>query len=76
MALRDCGKLRLFKLGVSNDEYAVVFTDKYTSHVKALLGDTPLCRKFVGSILPMCKDVSITRKQLTEELRVAEEDVV
>lgn len=74
MTLRDSGRIRLFKLGVSNDEFAVLFTEDYVQHIKSYLGDTPLYRRFVGVVLHACKDVSITKKQLAEELRVGEED--
>ena len=74
MSLRDSGRIRLFKLGVSSDEFAVLFTEDYVHHIKSYLGDTPLYRHFVGVVLPACRDVSITKKQLAEELRVGEED--
>ena len=75
MTLKDNGRVRLFKLGVASDEYAVVFTNEYIDHAKKHLGSTTLCKKFVDVVLPACQDVSITRNQLTDELRLSEEDI-
>lgn len=75
MTLKDGGRVRLFKLGVASDEYAVVFTSGYIDHAKAHLGDTALFKKFVEVVLPACREVSITRKQLTEVLRLSEEEI-
>lgn len=75
MTLKDIGRVRLFKLGVATDEYAVVFTNEYIGHARQHLGRTALCKKFVDVVLPACQDVSITRKQLTDKLRVSEEDI-
>ena len=75
MTLKDIGRVRLFKLGVATDEYAVVFTNEYIGHARQHLGRTALCKKFVDVVLPACQDVSITRKQLTDKLRLSEEDI-
>ena len=75
MTLKDNGRVRLFKLGVASDEYAVVFTKEYIDHAKKHLGSTTLCKKFVDVILPACQDVSVTRSQLKDELRLSEEDI-
>ena len=75
MTLKDNGRVRLFKLGVASDEYAVVFTKEYIDHAKKHLGSTALCKKFVDMVLPACRDVSVTRNQLTDELRLSEEDI-
>ena len=75
MTLKDNGRVRLFKLGVASDEYAVVFTKEYIDHAKKHLGSTALCKKFVDVVLPACRDVSVTRNQLTDELRLSEEDI-
>ncbi len=65
----------MFKLGESSSDYAVVFTEDYTSHVKTHLGDTPLSRKFTSTILASCRDVSVSRTRLCVELRVTEEEI-
>ena len=75
MTLKDSGKVRLFKLGVASDAYAAVFTSEYIDHAKTHLGDTALFKKFVEVVLPACRDVSTTRKRLTEVLRLSEEEI-
>ena len=75
MTLKDNGRVRLFKLGVATDEYAVVFINEYIGHARQHLGRTALCKKFVDVVLPACRDVSITRKQLTDKLRLSEEEI-
>ena len=37
LALRDKGEVRLFKLGLSSDDYAVVYTEDYKAHLRAAL---------------------------------------
>ena len=72
----EAGRVRPFKLGVSEDEYALVLSEDYLKYVKTHLGDTPLCRKFLNSLLPACQSVSVTRQQLMGEgVRFSEEDI-
>lgn len=72
----EAGRVRLFKLGVSEDDYALVLSEDYSKYVKTHLGSSPLCRKFVNSLLPACLSVSVTRQQLMGEgIRFSEEDV-
>lgn len=72
----EAGRVRLFKLGVSEDDYALVLSEDYSRYVKTHLGNTPLSRKFVNSLLPMCPRVSVTRQQLMGEgIRFSEDDV-
>ena len=76
LALRDCGKIRLFKLGVSEDQYCLVWTEDYRSHVETVMGKkNRLCEKFLKVVLPGNQEVSITRAQLKEEMKLNEEDI-
>ncbi|KAL5473964.1 hypothetical protein EMCRGX_G028533 [Ephydatia muelleri] len=75
ITLRDSRKVRFFKLGVATDEVGVVFTDDYVARVKHVMGDTPLCRKFVGTVLTDCTDVSISREHLISTLHLSQEEI-
>ena len=75
LALRDSGKVRLFKLGVSEDQYCLVWTEDYRSHLRTVLGRSQLCNKFLRVVLPGNQEVSITRVQLREEMRLSEEEI-
>ena len=66
--------MRFFKLGVATDEVGVVFTDDYIARVKHVMGDTPLYRKFVGTVLAGCTDVSISREHLIA-LHLSQEEI-
>jgi serine/threonine-protein kinase 19 len=70
LVLRDSGKVRLFKLGVAEDEYALVWTGDYQNHVRTVLGTTQLCDKFLKVVLPGNQEVSISRQQLKEEMKL------
>ena len=75
LVLRDTGKVRLFKLGVAEDEYALVWSENYQSHVRTVLGPTQLCDKFLKVVLPGNQEVSISRQQLKEEMKLSEEEI-
>ena len=75
LVLRDSGKVRLFKLGVSEDQYCLVWTEDYRSHLRTVLGRSQLCDKFLRVVLPGNQEVSITRVQLREEMRLSEEEI-
>ena len=75
LALRDKGKVRLFKLGVAEDEYSLVWNEDYENHVKTVLGSTQICKKFLEVVLPGNQEVSISRQQLKEEMKLSEEEI-
>ena len=74
LMLRDSGRVRLFKLGEAGDDFAVVFSEEYLPHVGSHLGNTPLCRKFVGTALTECRDVSVSKTRL-KELHFSEDEI-
>ena len=67
--------MRLFKLGVAEDEYALVWTGDYQNHVRTVLGTTQLCDKFLKVVLLGNQEVSISRQQLKEEMKLSEEEI-
>lgn len=67
--------MRLFKLGVGEDEYSLVWTEDYQNHVKTVLGSTQICKKFIEVVLPGNQEVSISRQQLKEEMKLSEEEI-
>lgn len=75
LSLRDSGRVRLFKLGVSEDQYCLVWTEDYRNHLRTVLGRTQLCDKFMRVVLPGNQEVSITRGQLREEMKLSEEEI-
>ena len=67
--------MRLFKLGVFENDYALVLSKDYKSYVCSWLGDTTLCRRVVDKVLPLYKDVSISKEQLTLESKLTPVDI-
>ena len=68
MSLRDGGVLRVFKLGVSEKDYAIIEENDYCSYLKMFLKDhhSLLLHKLLQSVLPKCREVSITQQQMRE----------
>ena len=75
-SLIDDGRIRQFKLGVSENDYAVMLSDDYRGYVVSWMADcTALCKRLTQNVLPSCKDVSISRDKLTKDLRLSQEDI-
>lgn len=76
MILKDCGTIRLFKLGNVADEFAVCFTTDYVSFIeRTIQHDNSAVKKFITSVLPHCKDVSVSKVALLTEARLSETDI-
>ena len=68
--------MRIFKLGVADDEYALVWTEDYKHHVGTVLGSSSqLYKKFVEVVLPGNQEVSISKAQLSREMKLSEEEI-
>lgn len=65
----------MFKLGVSEDQYCLVWTRDYQDHLTSVLGGSQLCDKLLRVVLPGNQEVSITRGQLREEMKLSEEEI-
>ena len=73
MALRDKGRIRMLKLGLSEHDYALVEEERYSSYLQAFLQEDPaLCRKVTESVLPRCREVSVSHQQLVGGMAVSE----
>jgi len=46
--LRICGEVRLFKLGSKADEFFIVFTQDYTSHVQKFIAGMSVNKVVIG----------------------------
>ena len=73
--LIDNGTVRLFKLGVFENDYALVLSKDYKSYVCSWLGDNTLCRRVIEKVLPLYKDVSISKEQLSLESKLTQDDI-
>lgn len=47
--LRICGEVRLFKLGSKADEFCIVFTHDYTSHVQKFTAGMSVNKVILGN---------------------------
>ena len=75
-SLIDDGRIRQFKLGVSENDYAVMLSDDYRGYVVSWMANcTALCKRLTQNVLPSCKDVSISKDKLTKDLRLSQEDI-
>ena len=72
--LIDDGRVRQFKLGIEND-YALILSKDYVSYVHSWLGDSALSRLVTHKVLPLYKDVSVSKEQLTWEIKLTHEDI-
>lgn len=71
-------EVRLFKLTSGSDEFGVVLTEDYVSHVKSRVSDPKVLLtidKFVSSLLPNHSDVSISKKDVSNRFRLSEEEI-
>ncbi|XP_065898691.1 inactive serine/threonine-protein kinase 19-like [Dysidea avara] len=76
MMLKDNGTIRLFKLGNVADEFAVCFTSDYISFIeRTIKHGNPAVKIFITSVLPRCKDVSVSKTALLTEARLSEADI-
>ena len=74
--LKDNGTIRLFKLGNVADEFAVCFTSDYISFIeRTIKHGNPAVKIFITSVLPRCKDVSVSKTALLTEARLSEADI-
>ncbi len=73
MSMRDSGSVRMFKLGVSEQDYALLEEESYCGYLKEYLKEDPLlCRKLTTAVLPACKDVSVSHQQLKDKMVLSE----
>ena len=76
MMLKDKGTIRLFKLGNVADEFAICFTSDYVNCIKrAVKSDNSVIRTFISTVLPSCKDVSVSKTALSLDARLSETDI-
>lgn len=71
-------KIRLLKLTSGSDEFAVVLTDDYVSHIKSRVTDTSILLtldKFANDVLPNHPDVSISKSVVTGKYKLSEEEI-
>jgi len=71
-------KVRLFKLTSGSDEFGVVLTDDYVSHIKSRVTDANILLtidKFVSDVLPNHTDVSISKKDASSKFKLSEEEL-
>ena len=60
---------------MAEDQYLLVWTEDYRNHLRTVLGNTQLCNKFLKVVLPGNQEVSISRRQLKEEMKLSEEEI-
>jgi len=51
MELRNCGKIKLFKLGSEASEFCVLYADDYKSHVRKFIQNMSLNQAVIGKYL-------------------------
>ncbi|CAH3039248.1 unnamed protein product [Pocillopora meandrina] len=71
-------KIRLFKLTSGSDEFGILITDEYISHIKSRVTDTsilPAMDKFTNDVLPNHADVSISKIDITGKFKLSEEEI-
>lgn len=76
--LWEKNQIRLFKFTSGSDEFGVVLTDDYVSHIKAVVSDPNVLLtidKFVSDVLPNHTDVSISKKDASIKFKLNEEEI-
>ena len=53
----------------------MVWNEDYRNHVRTVMGGVRLCDKLLKVVLPGNQEVSITRGQLREEMKLSEEEI-
>ncbi|XP_020628815.1 serine/threonine-protein kinase 19-like isoform X2 [Orbicella faveolata] len=70
--------IRLFKLTSGSDEFGVLLTDDYISHIKSRVSDSSILLtidKFVNDVLPSHIDVSISKTVAVGKYKLSEEEI-
>ena len=76
ISLRNSGKIRLIKLESASDDYAVISHDHYCTLICNILKrNVPLQHKVINTLLPGCVDVSISKIQLTQDMKFTSEEI-
>lgn len=72
----DDGRIRQFKLGVSENDYAVMLSDDYRGYIVSWMADSSaLCKRLTRNVLTSCKDVSVSKDKLSKDLKLSQEDI-
>ena len=53
----------------------MVWNEDYRNHVRTVMGGARLCDKLLKVVLPGNQEVSITRGQLREKMKLSEEEI-
>lgn len=79
--MQDNGEVKLFKLSTESDEeeYMIVFTEDYRSHVQCAMTEINIPKevteKFVNSVIKHCNGVSIAKDTLMKDSKVKEDEI-
>lgn len=77
--LRNTGEVRLFKLGTEADEYCIVLTEDYKSHVQkttATLGvNKTVIERFLTLVLPQYQELSLNKSIMMDEFKFKDEEI-
>ncbi|XP_068671844.1 inactive serine/threonine-protein kinase 19-like [Montipora foliosa] len=71
-------KICLFKLTSGSDEFGVVLTDDFITHIKKRVSDPNVLLtidKFVGNVLPYHTNVSISKRDASVKFKLSEEEI-
>lgn len=77
--MQDSGEVKVFKLGADEDEYMIVFTEDYRSHVQCVMTEINIPKetteKFANSVIKQCNGACIARETLVKECKFKEEEI-
>ncbi|XP_064600339.1 inactive serine/threonine-protein kinase 19-like [Liolophura sinensis] len=79
--LRTAGEIKLFKLpmGTGEEEYCVLFTEDYKSHIlrtsRSMAVSKTVIDKFIKKVVSQHSDVSISKETLLDEFRFKDEEI-
>ncbi|XP_013415910.1 serine/threonine-protein kinase 19 [Lingula anatina] len=77
--LRLSGEIRLFRLGGEMEEYCIVFTADYKSHVLKTTAEIAVHRglinRFLTEIACGCPDVSVNKQTMINQYRYTDEEI-
>ncbi|GAB1597258.1 serine/threonine-protein kinase 19-like [Argonauta hians] len=77
--LKTTGEIKLFKFGTNANDFSILFTEDYTSHISRLTEDNGISKviidKFLNTVVRNWTDVSVNKEVMIEKFHFKDEEI-
>lgn len=73
--LQSQNEIRIFKLGRSDEEFAIIFMKDYENHINVIYGNNSIAVQFFKKVIKECPDISYDKEMLLKRYGFKEEDI-